>query len=230
MRKQLNIPLGKKIVLFGANDVTNKRKGFSLLLDALNKLIPEGAENIMLGIFGDFPKGFSINSKFNILNFGTINSENSLALIYSLSDLFVLPSTEDNLPNTVLESLACGTPVVAFNIGGMPDMIAHLQTGYLAKPGDIDDLANGIKLILSGNNLEYISKECRIFAEKNYDLKIQAESYLDKYTRILNENKDNKYFEITKHDSQEERIMDLTYSKQIHFDNFKRFKRLSASG
>jgi glycosyltransferase involved in cell wall biosynthesis len=79
---------------------------------------------------------------------GKLNDDIALSLVYSAADVFVAPSQEDNLPNTVLESLACGTPSVAFKIGGMPDLIEHQKNGYLAQPFDIKDLAHGIQWIL----------------------------------------------------------------------------------
>ncbi|KKQ78510.1 MAG: Glycosyltransferase and TPR domain protein, partial [Candidatus Daviesbacteria bacterium GW2011_GWF2_38_6] len=188
LRKKLNIPLNKKIILFGANDVMNNRKGFSLLLEALDIFSIQNKDDVILGIFGDLPPGTPIQSKYQVLNFGTINSENTLALVYSLSDVFVLPSLEDNLPNTVLESLACGTPVVAFNIGGMPDMISQRKTGYLADEGDIKDLAEGISWTLRNNSNDALRNACREFVVKHYDLQIQANTYLQKYHEIMNRN------------------------------------------
>lgn len=190
LRKALNIPLNKKIVLFGADGITNKRKGFALLLEALNKISDEIIHEVILGVFGDLPTNVSLKSKFDILNFGSVHSERSLAIIYSISDLFVLPSIEDNLPNTVLESLSCGTPVVAFNVGGLPEMILHKGTGYLAKPEDINDLTNGIKWALGEVNNYEIQKACRKFSEEHFDIKIQTDAYLKKYHEILNDQND----------------------------------------
>ncbi len=79
---------------------------------------------------------------------GHLHDEISLALLYSAVDVFVAPSRQDNLPNTVVEAIACGTPTVAFKIGGMPDLIQHQVSGYLALPDDVKDLARGIEWVL----------------------------------------------------------------------------------
>ncbi|WP_373544557.1 glycosyltransferase, partial [Chamaesiphon sp.] len=85
---------------------------------------------------------------FPIRYMGHLHDEISLALLYSAVDVFVAPSRQDNLPNTVVEAIACGTPTVAFKIGGMPDLIQHQVSGYLALPDDVKDLARGIEWVL----------------------------------------------------------------------------------
>jgi glycosyltransferase involved in cell wall biosynthesis len=86
---------------------------------------------------------------------------------------------QDNLPNTVMESLACGTPCVAFDIGGMPDMIEHQQNGYLSKPFDIDDLARGIVWVLEDEErLRKLGINSREKVEQKFSLEIQATSYM----------------------------------------------------
>lgn len=228
LRKKLNIPLSKKIILFGANDVMNHRKGFSLLLDTLEQLADQNEGDVALGIFGDLPPGTPIQSRYEILNFGTINSENTLALVYSLSDVFVLPSLEDNLPNTVLESLACGTPVVAFNIGGMPDMISHKKTGYLADEGDIKELGEGISWILRNNSNDSLRNYCREFAVGHYDLQIQANAYLQKYNEILNMNSARQSGEGEMINLNADNWDAYTFSKRNHFDAFEKLPGFNA--
>ncbi|MFA6596666.1 MAG: glycosyltransferase, partial [Ignavibacteriaceae bacterium] len=222
LRQKLNIPLSKKIILFGANDVMNHRKGFSLLLDTLEQLADHNEGDVALGIFGDLPPGTPIQSKYQILNFGTINSENTLALVYSLADVFVLPSLEDNLPNTVLESLACGTPVVAFNIGGMPDMISHKKTGYLADEGDIKDLGEGISWTLRNNSNDFLRNACREFAVKHYDLQIQANAYLKKYNEILSRKYAEQSGGKTMINLKTDKWNAYTFSKKNHFNVFEK--------
>ena len=89
---------------------------------------------------------------------GRLNGSKAMANAYAAADVFVTPSQQDNLPNTVVESLACGTPVVAFQIGGMPDLIQHLHNGYLAKFQDLIDLQNGIVHCLT-NDLSSNTRE-----------------------------------------------------------------------
>jgi len=117
---------------------------------------------------------------------GTLSDDLSLALVYSAADVFVLPSTQDNLPNTVLEAIACGTPCVAFNIGGMPDMIEHQKNGYLAQPYKIEDLAQGIAWVLENKERHRkLGDRAREKAEQEFTLEIQARRYLSLFTEIL---------------------------------------------
>ncbi|MGF6906991.1 glycosyltransferase [Fusobacterium sp. PH5-44] len=147
-RNILNLDLQKKYILFGAiNSNTDKRKGHHLLMEALKKLKLMKStfnEEIEILIFGSSHFLEADQIPFKIKFFGHVYDEITLALIYNSVDVFVAPSLEDNLPNTVNESLLCGTPVVAFKIGGMGDMINHLKNGYLAIPNNSTDLAFGI--------------------------------------------------------------------------------------
>jgi glycosyltransferase involved in cell wall biosynthesis len=92
-------------------------------------------------------------------------------MVYAACDVFIAPSIEDNLPNTVMEAMACGTPCVAFDIGGVPEMVDHMKNGYLAAPRDPNDLARGIEWVLENKNrLISLGKEAREKVEKEYDL------------------------------------------------------------
>lgn len=188
IRKDSNISQTAKLILFGADSVTNQRKGFAYLLEALNRFPLKDDHEYTLVTFGGVPKGINISSRYQVLHTGSISEEKQLALIYSAADLFVLPSLEDNLPNTVVEAMACGLPVVGFNIGGMPDMVEHQKTGYLAKPRDIAGLIQGINWVISSyDNGVNFPERCRERAEKDYALDIQARAYNDLYNRLLQE-------------------------------------------
>jgi glycosyltransferase involved in cell wall biosynthesis len=119
---------------------------------------------------------------------GKLNDDISLVLLYSAADVFVAPSTQDNFPNTILEALACGTPVVAFNIGGVKDQIDDRITGYIARPFEPEDLADGIKWILIDRDRHYsLCKQARVKAERDFQLKTQAELYIQLFQDILAE-------------------------------------------
>jgi glycosyltransferase involved in cell wall biosynthesis len=109
-----------------------------------------------------------------------------MAEIYSLADVFVLPSLEDNLPNTVMEAMACATPVVAFNTGGIPDMIDHQVNGYLAMYKSSDNLAYGIQWVLEGHDLD-LGENSRRKVMDNFSNEIVSRQYMDLYQSILNE-------------------------------------------
>lgn len=147
-RKILNLLEDKKYIIFGAMSSTgDKRKGYDYLKKALlilNKKYPELKNEIEILIFGASYSNDQEDIPFKINFLGQFTDEITLSLVYNSANVFVAPSLEENLANTVNESLACGTPVVAFEVGGMPDMIKHKSNGYLAKYKDSNDLANGI--------------------------------------------------------------------------------------
>ena len=117
---------------------------------------------------------------------GYLHDEISQVLLYSAADVTVAPSMQENLSNTVMESLSCGTPVVAFNIGGMPDMIDHQINGYLAKPFETDDLAGGIMWVLENKDRhDMLSQRARQSAVERFALKTVANRYLALYQSIL---------------------------------------------
>lgn len=183
----LGLPQNKKFILFGSLHVLNdKNKGFDLFASALKKLSESNVKNVEIIGFGT-SNAFTIpNCYLKYHNFGTMNDEISMALLYSAADVFVVPSIHENLPNTVMESLACGTPVVAFCVGGIPDMIDHMDNGYLAKPYQINDLANGIELIINNDSLtKVMSKKARETVELKYTYLIQAKNYVNLFNSIL---------------------------------------------
>ena len=117
---------------------------------------------------------------------GTLSDDLSLAIVYSAADVFVLPSTQENLPNTVMEAIACGTPCVTFDIGGMPDMIEHQQNGYLAQPYKFEDLAQGIAWVLENKKRhQKLSYRAREKVEQEFTLQIQACRYSSLYTEVI---------------------------------------------
>lgn len=146
-RSAFNLPHHKKLVLFGAfGGTSDPRKGFDYLRSALQKL-PDDSD-IELVIFGaDHPQNLDVN--LPVHQVGRLQDNVSMALLYSACDVFVLPSVQDNYPNTILEALACGTPCVGFDAGGISDLIQHQINGYLAKLGDTDELTNGIRWVLA---------------------------------------------------------------------------------
>ena len=125
----------------------------------------------------------------NITNYSEINDENKLRNIYNSSDIFLSPSIQDNLPLTVMESLSCGTPVVAFDVGGMKDLILHKKNGYLATEDNFDDFYEGIKFFLQVNlkkKINYLEViEYKKFMN-NFDPKIISDNYYKTYKKAVN--------------------------------------------
>lgn len=189
-REILGLPQEKNLLLTGSiNSVSEKRKGTHLLIAALEDLNKtEWQNNLELVVFGSSGSDCTSNSKFKTHFLGTLNDDSSLALAYSAADIFVAPSLQDNLPNTVMESLACGTPCVAFDIGGMPDMIDHQQNGYLAKPYQIEDLVKGIIWILEDQErYKNLSTQARRKIEQEFSQELQTQRYRSLFYSILNQ-------------------------------------------
>lgn len=186
IRKALNIPESAKVILFGAVSIVNKRKGFKYLLEAINNLSLVNGQECIILTFGDVHDGVEITSKYPVRHLGSVSEEKHLAAIYSAADVFLLPSLEDNLPNTVIEAMACGLPVVGFDIGGIPDMIEHKKTGYLVETKNVAELIEGIDWILSAcDKGTDFAKHCREKVVKEYSLEVQAKAYNDLYINIL---------------------------------------------
>jgi len=187
IREILGMPLDKKLILIGAmNFLNDKRKGGHLLKKAFDALSESGFnENVEVYVLGISAPRDEENFGFKTHYYGANRDDLSLALLYSAVDVFVAPSVEENFAGTVFESLSCGTPVVAFDIGGMPDMITHRQNGYLAEPFNTDDLAAGIQWILDGDSWQLLSKNARSFVERECTLEIQANRYNEIYQSIL---------------------------------------------
>lgn len=186
IRESLKVPDSSFVILFGADSVNNARKGFRYLLQALNALKNEHTQDsIILAIFGS-SNDIAKHLGYQTICFDYVEKDSELAMIYSMADVTVIPSLEDNLPNIVLESLACGTPVVGFNVGGIPDMVEHKINGYLASAGDDTELAKGINWVMEqlkiGTNIRL---KCRETALRMYNLPLQAKSYHELYSRIL---------------------------------------------
>jgi glycosyltransferase involved in cell wall biosynthesis len=188
-RSIFNLPADKKLLLFGASNATSdKRKGFHLLKAAMAELESQGyRDDFEIVVFGaDKNEAISLKTKINYL--GTLRDETSLAIIYSAVDVFIAPSLQDNLPNTILESMACGTPVISFEIGGMPDMIAHKKNGYLARPFLSEDLANGIQWVLEDESRwSDLSKNARATIVNNFTLAHQAGRYESLYKSMCSQ-------------------------------------------
>jgi len=187
-RSHFSLPQDKKLILFGAfNATTDKRKGFHLLKESLKIFSEEDdGNNTDLVLFGNSQENEIFHLKMKTHSLGRI-PDASLPLLYSAADVFIAPSLEENLSNTVMESMACGTPVAAFNIGGMQDMIDHKHNGYLAEPFDCQDFAGGIIWILNDEDQRLLLSEAsRKKVELEYESTHIARQYLDIYEKILN--------------------------------------------
>jgi glycosyltransferase involved in cell wall biosynthesis len=187
-REVLNLPQDKQLVLFGAlNGTSDRRKGFHFLQPALQRLSTSGwGDQIELVIFGGSQPEEAIELGFKTHYVGRLNDDLSLALVYSAADVMIVPSVQEAFGQTASEAQSCGTPVVAFNATGVKDVIDHQQTGYLATPFEVEDLAKGIVWVLEDQErhqkLQFQSRER---GQHEFASEIQAVRYMSLYRELL---------------------------------------------
>jgi glycosyltransferase involved in cell wall biosynthesis len=187
IRVKRNVNPDKKIILFGAANINDRRKGIGYLVDALkllkNNYPVEG--QVEMVVFGK-NKDFDLDAlPFPVHELNIITSQEEMAEIYSMADVFVTPSIEDNLPNTVMEAMACGTPVVAFNTGGIPEMIDHQENGYLANFKASDDMAKGLYEMLYASSYAELSHNARSKVLRDFNNETVAGQYIELYQSLL---------------------------------------------
>ena len=185
-RQILGIPQDGHVVAFGAvRAASDPRKGYDLLRDAMSILKRKSSDRINTLVFGA-SKTIEENAAFETYCLGTLHDDISLRLAYSAADVFVCPSREENLPNTVMESLACGTPVAAFSVGGIPDMVEHGVNGCLATPHDPEELAQEIAFVLEDpERRARMGAEARKVVEERYAAPVIARQYMALYEEVL---------------------------------------------
>lgn len=186
-RLAYNLPRDKHLVLFSAfGATTEKRKGNHFLVQALERMAQCGwAKGTELVIIGASEPEYPQNLGMPVHYMSHLLDEVSQVLLYSAVDITVAPSMQENLSNVVMESLACGTPVAAFHVGGMPDLIEHKINGYLATPFESNDLADGIMWVLENKDRrDMLSRNARSVVEERYTLKKVSEQYLALYLEM----------------------------------------------
>lgn len=181
-RRILNLPDEKKIILYGALSATSdSRKGYDELIKAF-ELIPD-KNDIELVVFGNsspviVPDGLVVHS------LGYID-EVSLRLLYSAADVMVVPSLQEAFGQTASESMACGTPVVAFGATGLLDIVDHKQNGYLAEPFNSTDLARGISWVINSPIYQSLSQNAREKVVRCFDSRVVAKKFIELYASIF---------------------------------------------
>lgn len=178
-RKVLGIPLNKKVLLCVIQSLEDRRKGFALLLEALAMV--EESENLILCTVGK-ARHLPENLPFEHFHLGSIADERMMAIIYNTADLLVHPALEDNLPNVVVEALACGLPCTGFAIGGMPEMVEDGVNGYLSTELSPLALANTIETSML---FKWNRSEIARMAHQKFALSVQAEKMLDLIAEVI---------------------------------------------
>lgn len=184
-RDLLGLPQDVPLLLFGAmGGSRDPRKGFDLLLEALSHLRGE-VEGLELVVFGQLSPREPPDLGFPIHYTGHLHDDVSLRVLYSAADLLAIPSRQDNLPNTGVESLACGTPVIAFDTCGLPDIVSHRENGYLAKAFDAADFAEGVRWVMQHKPADTLRLAARQSAVDCFSPGVVVPQYLEVYRQAI---------------------------------------------
>ncbi len=182
LRAQLGLPADAFVILAGAqNPVGDKRKGLPIILEALGKAAPNIPPQTCLAVLGT--RNAVPNSPVPVYPLGSLGDDLSLAIAYGAADIFISASREDNLPNTILEAMSCGVPVVGFRVGGIPEAVIHGESGWLVPPDDIGQLAAAIVNARHANLAEFGYRARRLM-ERSHNLHLQAQSYLHLFSDL----------------------------------------------
>lgn len=158
------------------------------LVESLNRLLaddPSFREHAVVAILGGQAEEIAERLPMEAYPLGYVSETKRIVAIYSAVDLFVTPSLSDNLPNTIMEAMACGVPCVGFKVGGIPEMIDHLKNGYVANYCDAADFANGIRWVLAGADWNELSAACLRKVHTCYSLTSVSLRYTELYSQAL---------------------------------------------
>ena len=180
-RQRLGLPLDKKLILFASQRVTNENKGMSYLIEACRQL----SDQCEVVILGGHAEEVVEQLPMKAYPLGYVNEEQRIVDVYNAADVFVLPSLSENLPNTIMEAMACGVPCVAFKVGGIPEEIDHLKNGYVAAYRDAEDLAKGIAWVLEEADYESLSQQAVHKVMQCYSQQSVAVRYLEVYQQAM---------------------------------------------
>ncbi len=184
-REVLGLPPDEQVVLFSSVETRAYRKGGTFVAEAVSLLKERFGKRFRLLVVGNRAREWETVAGVPVTAINMVKDDHLLATLYSAADVFVHPALADNLPNGVLESLACGTPVVAFDVGGVGEVVRHMETGYLARYKDAGDLAQGIARLLDDAVLRgRLGLRCREIAEAEYDMGLQAKRFEALYRHV----------------------------------------------
>lgn len=183
-RDSLHLPKNKKIILLVSQKVTDERKGATFFIEAVNRLAHKSkdfAHNTAVAILGGHSKDIAEQIGVEAFSLGYVKDTQKIVDIYNAADCFCLPSLQDNLPNTIMEAMACGVPCVGFDIGGVPEMIDHKLNGFVATPRNIQELADGLCYCLADENASVLSAECIKKIREYYSEQVVARKFIEFY-------------------------------------------------
>ena len=182
-RQRLGLPLDKKLLLFASQRVTNENKGMSFLIEACHLTKCQTLCEVV--ILGGHAEEVVDLLPMKTHPLGYVNDEHRIVDVYNAVDVFVLPSLSENLPNTIMEAMACGVPCVGFRVGGIPEEIDHLKNGYVAVYRDAADLAKGIDWVLQEADYESLTQHAVQKVAQNYSQQSVALKYLEVYQQAM---------------------------------------------
>lgn len=185
-RERLGLGPQERVVLFSAASLLDHRKGGAVLQEAIRQAVAGGLQHVTFLVMGRNTGAWRADAPFRTVSLGYVGDDETLATAYSAADIFVLPTLAENLPNGILESMACGTPVLSFDVGGIADAVRHMETGYLACKEEAADLAKGLRVLLDSPGLcARLSARCREVAQQEYPLELQTQRFLTLYRDLV---------------------------------------------
>ncbi len=190
-RSRCMLPQDIKLILFGSVKITDPRKGMQYLIESCKLLAgkhPELVKELGIVAFGNQSKQLENLLPFKVYPLDFVHDEHQLVNIYNAVDIYVTPSLQDNLPNTIMEAMACGIPCVGFNVGGIPEMIDHLHNGYVAQYKSSEDLANGIYWTLTDPGYNSLSEQAYRKVVTHYSEQVIAKKFTDLYNKVTGSN------------------------------------------
>lgn len=185
-RRLLGLPEDKFTVLISAHTLGGSRKGTNYAVEALKEL--RGLVSVVAVGNADEDTVAQLR-EIDAYTTGYLKDLRLLALFYAAADAFCCPSTSDNLPMVIIETMASGTPTVGFRSGGIPELVQHGVNGWLANPGDVRELIEGLRTALNQTELlQKWSKESRLRAESVHSSKIFLQKHLSLYSEVIKAN------------------------------------------
>lgn len=187
-RESIGLPLGKKLILFVSQRVTDERKGMDFFVTAVEHLVnnhPEIKDNTGIAVLGGRSEEVADRLSLPVYALGYVSDTKKIVDVYNSVNLFVLPSLEDNLPNTIMEAMACGVPCAGFRVGGIPEMIDHTKNGYVAAYRDSEDLARGMYWLLYEADADVLRAEAVSKVLKEYSRQSVAMRYIEVYNQAM---------------------------------------------
>lgn len=182
-RRRLGLKEDRQYILFASQRATNENKGMDYLIEACRQL--HDLPQVTVLILGGHAEEVTPQLSLDAVPLGYVNDERRIVEIYQAADVFVLPSLSENLPNTIMEAMACGLPCVGFRVGGIPEEIDHKRNGYVAEYRNACDLANGIRWVLTSAKSEELSRDCVRKVTQNYSQQSVALRYIDVYEQAM---------------------------------------------